>query len=700
MPSRRKFLSTMPVLGAAVAQSLRSTRLAGETHEAHANEARSIVLEHGWQFCLGSDAVKSPAELAGGGTPWREVSVPHTWQALGGSPDYVGSAWYRAAIAAQADWQASFVRVQFEAVFHTAHVYLNGKLIGQHLGKGYTAFECDLTPTLQFGDSNELLVQVDNTFCDTMLPRLKSFDWANDGGIIRPVHLLVTPRVFSERIEVDTELDLEKGAAKVVIRAVLRNTLPSQQTVRVAGFIDRTAAAEESHPTGEMTVNIPPNSSRTVSLNPTTITSPALWHFDSPNLYCAHISLMAAGELHSISDTFGIRRFEVRGAAFYLNGERVSLMGVERMAGSHPEFGMAESVNWIDANHRDMKHLNCVFTRVHWPQDRRVLDFCDAQGILMQEEVPAWGAFTFDNVSAELESRLTTNGVEQLRDMVHRDRNHPCIVSWGLCNEVNGKNPITRRFAHALADEARQLDPSRLLTYASNSLHENPAEDMAGDFDFVSINEYFGTWSKGGVSDARSYLEGIRKAFPGKPLVISEYGYCECLPEFAPGDQHRVDIIEGHTDLYRESPEIAGAIYFDYNDYRTQLGDKGAGALLQRVHGVVDLYARRKPSFEALRRQSSPIRDLTLIIAGKGFTLHIETRNELPGYTLRGYSVRWMFYGYDDLPMEGQLQPLNPLAPGQSVTSHANPVITGLRRVVAEIVRPTGYSVASAEMTV
>ena len=100
MPSRRKFLSTMPVLGAAVAQSLRSTRLAGETHEAHANEARSIVLEHGWQFCLGSDAVKSPAELAGGGTPWREVSVPHTWQALGGSPDYVGSAWYRAAIAA------------------------------------------------------------------------------------------------------------------------------------------------------------------------------------------------------------------------------------------------------------------------------------------------------------------------------------------------------------------------------------------------------------------------------------------------------------------------------------------------------------------------------------------------------------------------------------------------------------------------
>ncbi len=57
-------------------------------------------------------------------------------------------------------------------------------------------------------------------------------------------------------------------------------------------------------------------------------------------------------------------------------------MGVERMAGSHPEFGMAEPTEWIEANHRDMKELNCVFTRVHWAQDRRVLDFCDRHGIL------------------------------------------------------------------------------------------------------------------------------------------------------------------------------------------------------------------------------------------------------------------------------------------------------------------------------
>ena len=94
-------------------------------------------------------------------------------------------------------------------------------------------------------------------------------------------------------------------------------------------------------------------------------------------------------------------------------------------------------------------------------------------------------------------AKIESNGAEQMREMIVRDRNHPCIVSWGLCNEVDGKNPRSREFAHVIAKEARKLDPSRLLTYASNSLGENPGADMAGDFDFISTNEYYGTWAPG-----------------------------------------------------------------------------------------------------------------------------------------------------------------------------------------------------------
>ncbi|MFZ0661180.1 MAG: glycoside hydrolase family 2 TIM barrel-domain containing protein [Acidobacteriaceae bacterium] len=652
-------------------------------------------MRDGWQFRIDPSAASTPSLIPDGGE-WQSVSVPHTWQALGGLPEYVGVAWYRRDLLARESRRTGFVRLEFEAVYHTAHVFLNGKMIGQHIGKGYTAFTCDLSPHLGHDKSNELLVRVDNSFSNAMLPRMKSFDWANDGGLIRPVQLLITPPVFIERLVIEAVPDLENNHADVSVCAVVRNSTGEQQDahISVRARPDGDVALDYPHAATHLT--IPPSSSARIAVGKIQIDSPNLWHFDSPNLYCAVATLETGGGTHTLGDTFGIRKFEIRGTSFYLNGERVSLIGVERMAGSNPQYGMAEPSHWIDANLRDMKDLNCVFTRVHWPQDKRVLEACDRYGILMQEEVPAWGAFTFDNISPELERELIQNGREQISEMVDRDRNHPCIVSWGLCNEVNGKNPITRRFAHAVAEEARKTDPSRLMTYASNSLHENPGEDMAGDFDFISINEYFGTWSKGGVNEARAYLDDIRKAFPGKPLVISEYGYCECRPDFAPGDQHRVDIIERHTRLYRDIPEIAGAIYFDYNDYRTQMGDKGVGAFQQRVHGVVNLEAERKPSFKALREQSSPIKNIVVTSTGNSFTARIVTRADLPFYILRGYSIRWILYGYDDLPTEGTLQMVGPISPGQDIVVHWTPSTQKFHKIGVEVLRPTGFSAATA----
>lgn len=695
MPSRRRFLSTLPLIGTAAATSFAQAETRCEAPSQAAENSFDQTIEHGWQFCLDGDAVKSPAGLPGEGSSWQEICVPHTWQALGRSPDYAGVAWYRTEIHAPMDWQAKFVRTEFEAVFHTAHVFLNGEPIGEHIGKGYTAFTCDLTPALRFAESNELVVRVDNSFSDTMLPRAKSFDWANDGGITRPVHLLVTPRVFIERMEIDAEPDLEKRNASVAIRAVIRNTSSTEQPVQIAGFIAREGEGGKRTSIAESAVRVPPDAVRMVRLDAVILGSPALWHFDSPELYIAELTLAAVGNRHTIADTFGIRRFEVHDSGFYLNGERVFLMGVERMAGSHPQFGMAEPTIWIQANHRDMKELNCVFTRVHWPQDRRVLEFCDRNGILMQEEVPAWGSFTFAGTSDELQKQLERNGLEQLDEMISRDRNHPCIVSWGLCNEVDGKNPRTRAFANALAKEARSSDPGRLLTYASNSLQEHPEQDMAGEFDFISTNEYFGSWTPGGPADVREHLDRLRKAFPGKPIVVSEYGWCECQPSIPPGDSHRVEIVNQHTEVIREFPQVAGAIYFDYNDYRTIVGDKGIGALRQRVHGVVDLYANRKPSFEALRKQASPIEQTDLRSTEGGLELTIVTRKRLPAYTLRGYQARWLFYGYDDLPMEGQLDKIPVLSPGATATLSAKISTSPVTRCVVDILSPTGFSVAT-----
>ena len=698
MTSRREFLTAMPALGAVAAQSVQTVH-AEPGANAASFSGQSIELEHGWSFFLDRTGIALPGGLPANAM-WRPVSIPHTWQALGGEPDYVGVAWYRTTIHAPAAWQQQFVRIEFEAVYHTAHVYLNGVPVGTHAGMGYTAFQFDLTPKLKWGEPNELLVRVDNSYSDTMLPRGKSFDWANDGGLTRPVHLLVTPPVFIDRIQIDAAPNLEKGTAEVKVAVELRNMLPDATEVRLEGVIRRLGACEEPIALPHISLHMPVHSVAVASLVSVTLHSPALWHFDAPNLYEAEVNVSAGEHAHSFADTFGIRKFEARGAAFYLNGERVRLMGVERMAGSHPQFGMAEPTEWIEANHREMKELNCVFTRVHWPQDRRVLDFCDRHGILMQTEVPAWGPDTFDKTSDEVQRQLEINGYQQLAEMIARDRNHPCIVSWGLCNEVNGKNPRTRAFATKLAHQARKLDPSRLLTYASNSLGEHPEADMAGEFDFISANEYFGSWAPGGPPELRAHLEALRKAFPNKPIVISEYGWCECQASIPPGDEHRIEIINNHTDVLRDFPEVAGAIYFDYNDYRTIVGDHGQGALRQRVHGVVDLYANRKLSFEALRRQASPIQELGFARTAEGLQLRIAVRNTLPSYTLHGYQARWLFFGYDDLPMEGRLDELPVLEPGARFTIDAKGTFDGLRSAVVDVLSPTGFSVATVRNVV
>ena len=92
-----------------------------------------------------------------------------------------------------------------------------------------------------------------------------------------------------------------------------------------------------------------------------------------------------------------------------------------------------------------MKELNCVYTRVHWPQDRRVLDWCDRHGILIQTEVPTWGADTFKGMKDEPSPEIMNNGLEQLREMIARDRNHPCIFAWGVCNEIERPEPAGLR---------------------------------------------------------------------------------------------------------------------------------------------------------------------------------------------------------------------------------------------------------------
>ena len=163
LPSRRAFVASLLASGAGFAGSAHamSGRKSADNDDV-ANASGSFALEEGWLFAYDANASMLPSALTIPDSGWMKAEVPHTWQAMAGDPGYVGVAWYKLEFGAPREWAEQFVRIEFEAVTHTAHVFLNGKPAGEHIGKGYTAFTCDLSPLLDFGATNVLLVRVDN----------------------------------------------------------------------------------------------------------------------------------------------------------------------------------------------------------------------------------------------------------------------------------------------------------------------------------------------------------------------------------------------------------------------------------------------------------------------------------------------------------------------------------------------------------
>lgn len=698
MNSRRKFLTQAGVLAAG---ALGTPGLATDQKTKRLSTAEPVSLSGQWWFRTDPGSVGEEQrwhETSDSSRGWGKVCVPHIWQIDSALTEYRGIAWYRRVFYAAPEWQTAAVRIEFEAVFHTATIWINGELAGEHVRKGYTAFVLDITRLLHWGKTNTIAVRVDNAFNENMVPRGRSSDWAHDGGIYRPVQLLITPKTFVDHVAVEAFPDLASGDGRLNIIGYLRNTDTKARTGRVFFQI----SDEE---TGLVVLNGPetPNLSimsgetKTTEFK-TTIPNAKLWHFDHPNLYRLVFSIANEEETHQLTINFGVRKLEAKTSGLYLNGERVRLMGVERMAGSNPEFGMAEPSEWITHDHADLKNLNCVFTRVHWPQDKRVLDYCDRHGILIQSEVPAWGPDTFAGMGAEPSDAIMESGLEQLREMIARDRNHPSVVAWGLCNEIWGQNPPAYQFAKRMLQEAKRLDPNRLCSYASNSLIETPQRDAAGLMDFIEVNEYFGTWYRGTPESLATHLDDVHAAFPGKPVVISEYGYCACTADRPENDEKRVEVLRSHNAVFRSKDFVAGTIFFCYNDYRTHVGDRGVGALKQRVHGVVDLCGAQKGSYDVLREESSPVESLSVEKHSTAFRVRLKPRHELPMYVLRGYRLRGTLYGQGNIPVDRQEVELPDVNPGTEIEVELSFAQTDRPlQIKFEVVRPTGFSARSLD---
>jgi beta-galactosidase len=678
----------------AVLISLSILCLSGCTGTAISGGKKAVSLNGTWRFTAdlkneGMDAKWFEQKYDRSG--WQQVEVPHTWQVMPGLDGYTGSSWYARTIKLDCPVQDKILKLEFDAVNRDASVWVNGKLIGEHKGSGYTPFSFVIPQADTANGNLEVVLCVSNSSSKRALPYEKSYDWTTDGGIIRGVRLKILPQTHIERLLVNAEPTAGFTQAEVSVRV---NAYAAQNKTGDLS-INATVLDPSNNIVGNISAPLKKDNDGNLTTELTCVVEkPMLWHFDKPQLYRFICRLMDNGvPIHEKEASFGIRKVEVKDGFYILNGERMRLMGVEWMPGSDPRYGFAEPLKYMHDVLEDMKNLNCVLTRFHWQQDDGIFEFMDREGMLVQEEIPTWGGGTRLEQLGDIQQM-------QMQEMILPHYNHPSIYAWGLCNEIAGQNNTGHKFVKDGIAIARELNPQRLLTYASNTVHQNPKKDASQYVDFIEWNEYFGSWMGGNVSTLARHIGEIANAYPDKTIVISEYGLCECAPKNPVGDANRIEILRTHTNEFRKSKSIAGAIFFCYNDYRTHIGDKDRGVFKQRIHGVVDLLDQPKTSWQVLREESSPIKSITITPQEpNSFNIDILTRsleNDLPAYTLRDYVLVWRALDAQNLPIESGRTIISELKPGTSLRESIKVSSGIVSQVKAEVFRPTGYSVLDA----
>jgi beta-glucuronidase len=604
------------------------------------SQRNTLLLDGPWSFSIDStrSGIQNKWFEKGLPGPKETVLVPHTWNTVEKTAKYYGWGWYEKNLTLPSNWKGSNIKLQFDAVFHDASVWVNGRKAGEHTSSGYTKFFIDVTDLVNAGQSNKVVVLSDNSFSAENIPYKHIFDWANDGGIIRSVQLISTQRPRIDYVHVLATPDLKtphlngKGSARFKIKL---SELDHIDLSKVGINIVITELNQKTNKKVYSTRMKPAvkNSIAEFNVNFDNINR---WHFEDPNLYQLSLTVSYKNK-PTDQDTvnFGFRSFKTLGDKFVFNGENIRTAGVEWMGGSSLKNGMAENQDEMRTSLEKLKHLNTIFTRFHFQQADYVYDWCDKNGIMVQQEIPIWGAKTVMTDTIKNIAKL------QLKEMIENAFSHPSIVAWGVGNEVESRTELNVSGVKELYAYTKSLDSSRLVNYVSNRLQNtNAIKDATSYGDVMMYNDYHSTWYRQAKAGRGPLLDKIQAENRKMPLVISEFGLCE--PENWGDDSKRIVEMINNYSVYESKSYIAGVIYFCLNDYRTHMGGGKHDFHSTRVHGVYDLLGNPKPSAAILRELNCPI-DVTGLNINKANKIAVTVVGSLgfPSYQLKDYKCYW-----------------------------------------------------------
>ena len=534
----------------------------------------TIPLIADWLYC--PDDRDTFARVETSEKDFQKISLPHTNVELPHhnffDAEYQFVSWYRRRINLPKRLEGKRLFVDFEGVMTAAEVFVNGKKLAEHKG-GFVPFSVDITDHVRFGAKarNVLAVRVDSTERKDIPPFGGTVDYLTFGGIYREVWLRAV-----EDVAIDTvfarPVDTLKDNRRLEIDVTLDCAAADPDALRLAAELldekGKVVAATESPDIfcRKGACELPP-------LVLDDLATIKLWDIDSPNLYTVRVTLSAGSRpTDAVETRTGFREavFTDDGR-FLLNGRQVKIRGLNRHQ-NYPYVGPAAPARMQHREAEMLKHelgLNLVRTS-HYPQSRHFLDRCDEIGLLVFEEIPGW-----NHIGNKAWQKVALNDVRQ---MIVRDRNHPSIILWGVrINESRDNHDFytkTNELAHRL-DITRQTGGVRCFT--GSELLE----------DVYTMNDFIHTGGDIALRDPKVTTELKRTV----PYLVTEFNGHMFPTKSFDQEERCVEHALRHARVQNAAaghPHIAGAIgwcAFDYNTHK----EFGSGDRIC-YHGVCDIF--------------------------------------------------------------------------------------------------------------
>ena len=535
--------------------------------------------------------------------------------------DHVGDVFYQTVARVPFGWADQRVVLHFDAATHRATVWVDDTEVASHEG-GYTPFEADITELATPGRTLRITAAVDNTLTwDTIPPgvivegrhgRQQKYmhDFFNYAGLHRSVWLYSTPPTYVEDITVvpgvigDPTGEPVVGTVGYAVVVAGRDAAATPVRVRLRDR-DGTVVADATGASGRLTV-----------------VDAQLWRPGAGYLYDLDVELVDGSDelVDSYTQKVGIRTVEVRGTQFLINGSPFHFRGfgmhedhLVRGKG-HSDVDMVhdfELLKWTGAN---------SFRTSHYPYAEEVMDYADAQGIVVIDETAAVGmnktvaqtlGTDIDRVYGPglISDRTRETHAQAIRELVARDKNRPSVVLWSIANEPESHTAESFEYFQPLFALTRALDPHRRPVGFVN-VQFSPAGQcrLTALSDVVMINRYYGWYTQpGDLRSARDELEAELKewAREGKPILVTEFGAdtlagLHALTGAMWSEEYQAELVEMYLQVFDRHDAVVGEHLWNFADFQTSLGivrvdgnRKGAFTRERRPKAVAHLLRRR-----------------------------------------------------------------------------------------------------------